>query len=289
MSSFYARPVPGSAALKTARFAADPLLTAVEQLEPGQLECRQIDREAVGRAVVRGGFVPVLKVFFDEVAATLTPIEQVLYLHLYRDAYGEDRNFCRVARRHLCRRTGLSLRRFNRALEGLVNKGYIRLLQRDRRGTLYRVRLPAEAHGQRPGPDVLLGRVRADPAPESTARAAPDSTGAPRAAAVPDPPGPAGARRPEAKGPGSAKREHKMMPIKEPLSVGLVVDRVLAALAPRQRRSAALDILQEVTGLVEEGAGLPALLALADRFAKLPRRRAEDFASFAQQQLGLDG
>jgi hypothetical protein len=271
--------------LTTARFDADPVLTELEQLDPGRLECRQVGDQVVGRAVVRERFVPVLKQVFDQLASQQSPIEQLLYLHLYRHSYGEERNFCRLARQTLCKAMGFSVRRFNRALEGLVKKGHVRLLQRDRRGTLYRVLLPDEIAGQRPGNEVLLGRLRTG---EASNKSRPTRLTAAKPALAPTSAAPSTAATSKRAKRDSTDKSHKVTPISREPTVGSVAEAVLAALPPRQRKAAALDILQELTGLMEEGASLPALADAAARFSRLSRPRVEDFAGYVRGKLGLE-
>ncbi|MBN2359570.1 MAG: hypothetical protein JXR83_08940 [Deltaproteobacteria bacterium] len=266
MSSYYARPVPGSAALKTCRLDADAALAGLEQLDAGQFERRRVGGDALGRAVIRDGFVPVLNQVFDELLPRLSPIEQVLYLQLYRRSYGEERNFCRVARRELCRDAGLSLRRFNRALAGLVRHGAVALLQRNRRGTFYRVRLPREISGQQPGSEVLLGRI--EQTAEQPVRTRPErGPGRPRPA---------------------ADRSHKMQPDDRPLTVGRAVEALSGLLPPAQRRAGALELVQELTAALEEGADLAAVYDEARALLGAGRFDGEQFARALRQRLQLD-
>jgi hypothetical protein len=114
---------------------------------------------------VRGRFAALPLDAFDSAGANLSPEEQGAYFQLLRLSYGEGRNFCRAAKRDLMARLGATERRLLRILDGLVEKGLLRLLHRDNRGTLYRVLLPREAAGEPLGDDVLLGRAAANDAP----------------------------------------------------------------------------------------------------------------------------
>jgi len=257
MTSYYAKPVPGSAALRTRRRGADPALAMVEQLDASQFVRHRVNEQELGRAVVRDAFVPVLKQVFDELLPRLAPIEQLLYLQLYRRSYGDERNCCRVARRELCQATGFSLRRFNRALAGLVKQGAVRMLQRDRQGTFYRVLLPREMAGLQPGHDVLLGRLRSA---ESVT------------------PEPAQAK----------KRSHKVTSIEQPLTIGRVVAALVELLPPVQRPNAAIELVQELTALLEDGAQLALAQAEARALLVAGPFDSEQFGRALRQRMQLD-
>jgi hypothetical protein len=115
--------------------------------------------ELLGAVRVRSSFAAIPLDAFDRASADLEAEEQAAYLHLLRLSVAEGRNFCRVAKRDLLGRLRLSERRLLRVLAALVEKRYLRPLDRDNRGTLWRVYLPREAAGERPGEDVLLGRA----------------------------------------------------------------------------------------------------------------------------------
>ena len=305
MTSSYAKPVPGSAVLKTRAQLADPELRAVEELPDGQLERHEIGDEALGRVVIRESFVPVLAQVLDELVTQQTPIEQSLYLQLYRRSYGRDCNFCRVARAELCSHIGLSQRRFNRALGGLVAKGHVRLLQRDRRGTLYRVLLPDEIAGRRPGSRVLLGKLRtAHPSPgrpggmlSKTAKplaAKRGNSGAGselsnRSHKVISNSDPLSARKSPRRASGNvSKRSQKVTPNDEVNTVGQLAGRLLERLPPRLRQTAALDVLQDITDLVEDGCSLQDLSAVVEVYPAPRGGQPLHFAQFARRQLGLE-
>jgi hypothetical protein len=136
----------------------------IEAAERSAKVGQEVAGEWLARTVVRGSYVPVLTDVFDRLALDMDPLEQVVYLHLYRLALGDERNFCRVSRRELQARANLSDRRLGKALSGLVGKDMVRLVQRDRAGTLYRVRLPHEVLGEAEPGDLYLARKPVAPA-----------------------------------------------------------------------------------------------------------------------------
>jgi hypothetical protein len=117
------------------------------------------DGELLGAVRVRGGYAALPLDAFDRACAALEAEEQAAYLQLLRLSVGEGRNFCRVAKRDLAVRLRLSERRLLRVLDALVAKRFARPLDRDNRGTLWRVYLPREAFGEPLGDDVLVGRA----------------------------------------------------------------------------------------------------------------------------------
>lgn len=166
----YYRGIRGSSALATSRL--DPDSIPAESLEPGELKRLPFGGELIGAVRVRASFAALPLDAFDRLGESLVAEEQGAYLQLLRLAWGEGRNYCRAGKRELMGRLRLTERRLNRILGGLVEKGLLRPLHRDNRGTLWRVYLPGEARGERLGGDVLLGRaapVAAVPAPSSSA------------------------------------------------------------------------------------------------------------------------
>lgn len=165
----YYRGVRGSAALATRALAAPA--PAAEALAPGEMRRVPFAGELLGAVRVRAGYAALPLDAFDRASAALEAEEQAAYLHLLRLSVGEGRNFCRIAKRALGARLRLSERRRLRALDALVAKGFARPLDRDNRGTLWRVYLPREAFGEPLGDDVLVGRateltvVKGDPPP----------------------------------------------------------------------------------------------------------------------------
>jgi hypothetical protein len=175
----YYRSIAGSAAVPTSRLAADRALRRAESLEPGELRRVPFGGELLGAARIRARFAALPLEAFDRAAGVLGAMEQAGYLQLLRLAWGEGRNFCRVRKRDLMARLGVSERRLNRLLGGLVERRFLKALQRDNHGTLWRVYLPCEAFGEPVGDDVLLGRPAEAAAVPLPAAAAP-----PRAAAA---------------------------------------------------------------------------------------------------------
>lgn len=153
----YYRGVRGSAALATR--ALDAPAPAPEALEPGEMRRVPFAGELVGAVRVRSAFAAIPLEAFDRACAALEAEEQAAYLQLLRLSVGEGRNFCRVAKKDLMDRLRLSERRLLRVLAALVEKRFLRPLDRDNRGTLWRVFLPREAAGEPLGEDVLLGRA----------------------------------------------------------------------------------------------------------------------------------
>jgi len=155
----YYRGVKGSRALATAPMGAPSPVARAEGLAPGEMLRVPVGGDLLGAARVRARFAPIPLDAFDRAAPLLAAEEQAAWFHLLRLSYGEGRNFCRAGKRDLMARLGLSERRLLRALAALVEKGFARPVHRDNRGTLWRVHLPAEALGEAPGDDVLLGRA----------------------------------------------------------------------------------------------------------------------------------
>lgn len=175
----YYRGIRGSSALATSRL--DPAAIPAETLEPGELKRLPFGGELIGAVRVRASFAALPLDAFDRLGELLAAEEQGAYLQLLRLAWGEGRNYCRAGKRELMGRLRLTERRLNRILGGLVEKGLLRPLHRDNRGTLWRVFLPGEARGERLGEDVLLGRAApvaavpaaaAEPAPRRGERSA---------------------------------------------------------------------------------------------------------------------
>ncbi|HET8539419.1 MAG TPA: hypothetical protein VFL83_06060 [Anaeromyxobacter sp.] len=153
----YYRGVRGSAALATRALAAPA--TAAEALAPGEMRRVPFAGELLGAVRVRGAYAALPLEAFDRACAALEAEEQAAYLHLLRLSVAEGRNFCRIAKRDLAARLRLSERRLLRVLDALVARGFARPLDRDNRGTLWRVYLPREAFGEPLGDDVLVGRA----------------------------------------------------------------------------------------------------------------------------------
>lgn len=178
----YYRGIGGSSALATSRL--DPSAIPAESLEPGELRRLPFGGELLGAVRVRASFAALPLDAFDRLGELLVAEEQGAYLQLLRLAWGEGKNYCRTGKRELMGRLRLTERRLNRILGGLVEKGLLRPLHRDNRGTLWRVYLPGEARGERLGADVLLGRaapISATPCEPTPAPVAPPTRAVVRA------------------------------------------------------------------------------------------------------------
>lgn len=247
----YYRGVRGSAALATRPLHGAAPYPSPEALEPGEMRRVPFAGELVGAVRVRAGFAAIPFDAFDRACEDLEAEEQAAYLHLLRLSVGEGRNWCRLAKRELMDRLRLSERRLLRVLAALVDKRYARPLQRDNRGTLWRVYLPREAAGEPLGDDVLVGRA----ADLRVVRG-----GAPEAApAIPldARPGPAPVARQAAPGPRATATDATLA-------------RALASARGRTDAEGAAAALREVRELLEEGQS-PERIAAA---VETVRRRA---------------
>jgi len=237
----YYRGIRGSSALATSRL--DAAAIPAEGLEPGELRRLPFGGELLGAVRVRASFAALPLDAFDRLGELLVAEEQGAYLQLLRLAWGEGKNYCRAGKRELMGRLRLTERRLNRILGGLVEKGLLRPLHRDNRGTLWRVYLPGEARGERLGADVLLGRAVPVAAPGGASNAAP-----PRSAA-------------SAPSPGRA-----------PTPKEWSLARALAAARGAAEDRAALELAaRQVRELLEEGQTPTRIQAVIDA---LRRRRA---------------
>ncbi|MCP4504652.1 MAG: hypothetical protein GY822_32510 [Deltaproteobacteria bacterium] len=140
--------IPGSASLKTQKRSEQGDIAEVEAIDMGSPFAREVRGEWLANTLVRASFVAIPDDVFDRLLPTQAPLEQVLYLHLLRLCLAKERNFCRASRRELAERCQLSDRRLGAALAGLVDKDHIRLVDRNRKGTLYRVCFPHEVFGE---------------------------------------------------------------------------------------------------------------------------------------------
>jgi len=143
----YYRPVPGSKNLRTRKEEKQDLFLKIEtDLEkaapPGPMF--EIGNETLGGALIKGDMVTLPIEIMDQLLKKMEPIEQAVYLQLFRLSYGFQKNFCRVGKKELADRTGLSLVRLNASLEGLVRKKMAKPVHRSVRGTLWRVYHPSE-------------------------------------------------------------------------------------------------------------------------------------------------
>jgi len=156
----YYRPIPGSKELRTRKEEQDDIFLKIEaELEkaspPGPLF--EYGDEFLGGMLLQGDCLSLPLEIFDQFLRRMEPIEQAVYLQLFRLSFGAGRNFCRVGKKELAKRTGMSLVRLNASLEGLVKKGFARPLHRSVRGTLWRIFHPAET-GEKAGYRVEQGK-----------------------------------------------------------------------------------------------------------------------------------
>jgi hypothetical protein len=236
--------------LRTRRVGQDAA-AGLESLDPSSLASVEVEGHALGRVLVRERFVPVLADVFDRLALRQTPLEQVVYGHLYRLSVGQERNWCRVSRAELSKRTSLSDRRLMKALAGLAAHGHIALVSRDRQGTLYRVYLPHEALGEAAADTVVMPRQRVKPADKPTPRPADKPTPAP----------------PDNKRAGRASPRPKAPQAGPELSVGAVAAGFLAKHPERPGRTRA-DVVDEILGRLEEGRTFDEIVVELERFAQ---------------------
>jgi hypothetical protein len=265
--SGYYRPVTGSRELRTGPRKSDDTLRVIETGNEGLAPQRYYRGEWLGGVKFSGVTVPTA--VFDLLAPTQTALEQAVYLHLFRLAYGEGRNFCRVGKREISGRTGLSDRRLNVVLDGLVRKGHIKPLHRDTGGTLYRVFLPSELLRLDPEPGLVRGPKIEKPEPPAPVKpVAAGADAAPLPETAPPAKGRAAARPPAAKA-KAAKKAARQKPLESPLNeerfadvsgkpvrgpgLSQMADRFFAArkvAAGQTERQLALTVLTE---LLEDG------------------------------------
>ena len=143
----YYRPVPGSRELRTRKEENDDIFLKIEsELEksaaPGPFF--EYGDESLGGVLLKTEAEAMPLEIFDQMLGKMVPIEQAVYVQLFRLSFLTGKNFCRVGKKELAERTGMSLVRLNASLEGLVKKGFARPVHRSVRGTLWRVFHPAE-------------------------------------------------------------------------------------------------------------------------------------------------
>ena len=268
-------PVPTSAALAT-RKVWENAAHAVESLDKATPFGTRVAGQWLAQTHVRSHYIPVLEDVYDRLALDQEAEEQACYGHLYRLALGDARNFCRVSRRELSTRTKLSDRRLGKALAGLVKKSHIALVERDRQGTLYRVRLPHEVFGEATPSAVFLVREKDRPAaaPASAPPASAPPASAPPASATPASATPSAARP-------APKKDYKNSRVSggEPKSIGEVAAAFLARTRNAYGRA---EVVEEIMGRLEEGRTLAEVDAELGVFAsraakKTPLRELERF------------
>ncbi|MFO8058657.1 MAG: hypothetical protein R6V10_15330 [bacterium] len=168
--TYYYRPVTGSRELVTGTLDGDEVLSELErEAGEGLAPLRSYHGEWLGGARLGDG-VSVPPEVFDELALDQSPLEQTVFLHLFRLSYGKAGNFCRVGKKELRNRSGVSDRRLNVALDGLVRKGHIKPMHRNTAGTLYRVYLPSEIKNRELTEKVEWGEKIEGSAPETEAK-----------------------------------------------------------------------------------------------------------------------
>jgi len=86
---YYYRPVPGSRELVTSSRESDERLRQIEEERPGEgpSPLRAYQGEWLGGVVFEQGVVIPASVF-DDLAPEQTPLEQAVYLHLFRSSFG---------------------------------------------------------------------------------------------------------------------------------------------------------------------------------------------------------
>ncbi len=169
-NQYYYRAVPGSRELATSKSGNDAVLNELEKGNPknGPAPLFQYKDKWLGGSLFEGG-VTVPASVFDLLGPVLGPVEQAVYIQMFRLSYGKEKNWCRVGKRELGQRTGLSDRRLNASLDGLVTKGVIGPLHRNTKGTLYRIYLPAEILENKDEPGIIKGEKIKIDAPDKTA------------------------------------------------------------------------------------------------------------------------
>lgn len=269
--------VPGSEQLRTRPIGAGPA-AELEALDPAAATGRVVAGEWLARCVVRDRYVPVLLDVFDRLALDQEAHEQAVYGHLWRLALADERNWCRVALKELQQRTRLSERRLNKALAGLVEKGHVRLVERDRRGTLYRVVLPHEVFGEPDGDVVHMPRPKQTP---RAIRGAAPATARTELVAALDPPREVKTVRRSGDAPRPARSRRKAAArsigvdsdtLLDSSSVGALARSFVERFGEAPGRSRA-ELVEEILGLLEEGLTLSDVAAKLVAFGKgAPRR-----------------
>ena len=151
----------GSRQLRTEAVGLSAALAAAEALAPGDLRRFRLGEELLGTVALDDGFAAIPLDAFDRVGPRLGPCAQAAYFQFLRLSYGAGRDFCRVSKRQMLERLGLSERRLDDTLDELARAGCVRPLHRDNRGTLFRVHSPGELLGE-PEPGLRRG-VLCDP------------------------------------------------------------------------------------------------------------------------------
>jgi hypothetical protein len=297
----YYRAVPGSRELITGARRSDEALQALEAANPSA-DPANPSADPAPLLLYRGEWlggarflegISIPPAVFDRLAPLQSALEQLVYLQLFRLSYGQGRNFCRVGKRELGLRAGLSDRRLNVVLDGLVRKGHLKPLHRDTLGTLYRVFLPSEALRIEPESGLKLGE-RQEPPPATAYPVPPAPAPAPRskkkpaARPAPGPKSPTNApaksrpaRKPRARPLESPLNEERFAdvvgkPVRGP-GLAEMLDRFFAARkvrAGQEERQLGATVLTE---LLEDGFSRTEVLRAIEWFlAHMPEERTLD-------------
>ncbi len=251
---YYYRPVPGSRDLVTSSSKDDQALLAIEgaRTEDGLAPLHEYQGQWLGGVRLEAGTM-VPNSVFDLLAPEQTPLEQAVYLHLFRLSYGLGANWTRVGKRELRLRARVSDRRLNVALDGLVSKGHLKPLHRSTRGTLYRVFLPSEVLPAATDEGVSLGQKIERPPDPPPVETTPEAKPPAKKKKARKKPGPAGRERPlesplneevfadlsgkKAKGPG----------------IGEMAQMFFAARGKKPKPAERQLAVTSLTGLLEDG------------------------------------
>ncbi len=281
MTSYGYTRVPGSDQLRTKAIGAGPA-AELEALDPAAPTGRVVAGEWLARCVVRERYVPVLLEVYDRLCLDQEAHEQAAYGHLYRLALADERNWCRVALKELQQRTRLSERRLNKALAGLVAKGHIRLVERDRRGTLYRVMLPHEIFHEPDGDAVHMTRPAQSAYTPAARPPGPGEPPAPRSLPVDAAEMAAKAARPKARARPTGVDSDRVL---DSSTIGALALSFVERFGERRGRTRA-EVVEEILGRLEEGLTLARVAdELAAFGAKAPRATpVSDLARFVERQ-----
>lgn len=134
-NNYYYTPIPGSKELITLSKDKSRELLEFERASKGRSGEFVWGGEVLHSGLEKG--IPVR--VFDELMPLLNADEQAVLGHLIRLSYGEGADWVRIGMKDLMARTHLSRRQLLKTLAGLTEKGIIKPLHRDIRGTLYKV------------------------------------------------------------------------------------------------------------------------------------------------------
>ncbi len=269
--TYYYRPVPGSRELVTGTLEGDEVLAELEKEQGRGLAPQRFYKgEWLGGARLQGG-VNIPAEVFDELAPQQSPLEQAVFLHLFRLSYGNAGNFCRVGKKELCNRSGVSDRRLNVALDGLVRKGHIKPLHRNTGGTLYRVYIPSEVQDRELTENIEWGE-RIEPTPKRERKAPredkPEKAEDKKSKAGPKKKQPA--HKPREKPLESPLNEESFQDLKSGRqkgpSLAEMADRFFDARKMDRQNPKRQTALSALTGLMEDGYGREEIIKALDWF-----------------------